>query len=252
MTNSMPQVYKKPVDLSEEQLVELRNEAYDKKKSIYILPESFNVKLAVFDMDATVIEQESIVELSKSTGKQAEIQKITDSAMQGEIGFTEALKKRVAVLEGIDQNIFKTVLNNLTLSKGIKSLSQYLIQKDIPLALVSGGFVELANPIAERLQVKYVHANKLQIKNGRLTGQTEGDIVNGEAKAEFVSQLIKELGITASEVLIVGDGANDRHMLQTTPWSVGFQPKPILREYAQSANFSGDHDELKTVLASCF
>ena len=192
-------------------------------------------KLACFDMDSTLIEQEVIVELAKTAGIGAQVEAITESAMRGEIDFDESFAQRVALLEGIPTSVLDEICERLTLSTGalttiraLKSLGYYTV-------LVSGGFTYFAEYIAEQLGIDEVHANHLDIDEGVVTGQVQLPIVNGAKKAEIAKQTAKHLGIELSQVVCVGDGANDLPMMAIADLGVAYHAKPIVQARADAA-----------------
>ncbi|WP_199507577.1 MULTISPECIES: phosphoserine phosphatase SerB [unclassified Psychrobacter] len=192
-------------------------------------------KLACFDMDSTLIEQEVIVELAKTAGIGAQVEAITESAMRGEIDFDESFAQRVALLKGIPTTVLDEICERLTLSTGALTTIRALKSLGYHTVLVSGGFTYFAEYIAEQLGIDEVHANHLDIDDGEVTGQVQLPIVNGAKKAEIAKQTAKHLGIELSQVVCVGDGANDLPMMGIADLGVAYHAKPIVQARADAA-----------------
>lgn len=190
------------------------------------------VRAVFFDMDATVIKQESIVELAACVGKSTEVEAITEQAMRGELDFRTSLIKRVAVLAGLPAaETLNRVVTGLVLQPGIQDLLAFCRQIGVPCFMVSGGFTAIAQPIADQLGFTGCRANVLGIAGGQLTGAVEGTIIDATAKHAYVLEICKELGLGLHQVAAVGDGANDRMMLEAVGVAVGFEPKDVLLPY---------------------
>lgn len=188
--------------------------------------------LVVFDVDSTLIEQEAI-ELLAAYSKSGElVQEITERAMRGEIDFTQSLIERVATLKGLSETIFEEVSNSLTLTKGAIELVSEIHARGGKAAAVSGGFIQLLDPIRQALNLDFAAANTLGVQGGVLTGEVEGEIVNRQAKADYLLMWSKELGLDASKTIAVGDGANDLGMMAVAGLSVAFCAKPIVNAQA--------------------
>ena len=192
-------------------------------------------KLACFDMDSTLIEQEVIVELAKTAGIGAQVEAITESAMRGEIDFDESFAQRVALLKGVPTTVLDEICERLTLSTGALTTIRALKSLGYHTVLVSGGFTYFAEYIAEQLGIDEVHANHLDIDDGEVTGQVQLPIVNGAKKAEIAKQTAKRLGIELSQVVCVGDGANDLPMMGIADLGVAYHAKPIVQARADAA-----------------
>ncbi len=206
------------------------------------------VKAVFFDMDATVIREESLVELSAYAGVQEQVHQITERAMAGELDFKAALRERVALLRGLDASAIDNLAAKLTLMPGIKELVASCRARGVPTFMVSGGFVELAGVISAAVGFDGFHANSFGIEHGRLTGEVVGSVVDATGKQEFMLATCKRLGLSPSEVAAVGDGANDLPMLSSVGTAVGHQPKGILWPLLHAANWSGDHRFLVPLL----
>ena len=192
-------------------------------------------KLACFDMDSTLIEQEVIVELAKTAGIGEEVEAITEAAMRGEIDFDESFAQRVALLQGISTDVLDEICSRLTLSTGARTTISALKALGYHTVLVSGGFTYFARYIAEQLGIDEVHANALDIDEGEVTGHVQLPIINGAKKAAIVEQTAERLGIDMSQVVCIGDGANDLPMMAIADLGVAYRAKPIVQARADSA-----------------
>jgi len=192
-------------------------------------------KLACFDMDSTLIEQEVIVELAKTAGIGEKVEAITEAAMRGEIDFDESFAQRVALLKGISTDVLDDICRRLTLSTGARTTISALKALGYHTVLVSGGFTYFANYIAEQLGIDEVHANALDIDEGEVTGHVQLPIVNGAKKAAIAEQTAERLGIDMSQVVCVGDGANDLPMMAIADLGVAYRAKPIVQARADAA-----------------
>ncbi|MBB3106926.1 phosphoserine phosphatase [Psychrobacter luti] len=197
-------------------------------------------KLACFDMDSTLIEQEVIVELAKTAGIGEQVEAITEAAMRGEIEFDESFAQRVALLKGIPTSVLDDICSRLTLSTGAHTTISALKALGYHTILVSGGFTYFARYIAEQLGIDEVHANALDIDEGEVTGHVQLPIINGAKKAAIAEHTAERLGIDMSQVVCVGDGANDLPMMALADLGVAFNAKPIVQARADAAvNITG-------------
>ena len=192
-------------------------------------------KLACFDMDSTLIEQEVIVELAKTAGIGEEVAAITEAAMRGEIEFDESFAQRVALLKGISTDVLDDICSRLTLSTGARTTISALKALGYHTVLVSGGFTYFARYIAEQLGMDEVHANALDIEEGEVTGHVQLPIINGAKKAAIVEHTAQRLGIEMSQVVCIGDGANDLPMMAIADLGVAYHAKPIVQARADAA-----------------
>ncbi|MGP4716196.1 phosphoserine phosphatase SerB [Psychrobacter sp. T6-6] len=192
-------------------------------------------KLACFDMDSTLIEQEVIVELAKTAGIGEEVEAITEAAMRGEIDFDESFAQRVALLKGTSTEVLDDICNRLTLSVGARTTISALKALGYHTVLVSGGFTYFARYIAEQLGIDEVHANALDIEDNEVTGHVQFPIVNGAKKAAIVEHTAERLGIKMSQVVCIGDGANDLPMMALADLGVAYHAKPIVQARADAA-----------------
>ena len=216
---------------------------------INVLPNNFardQVKLIISDMDSTLIAIECIDEIADFIGAKPQVAAITESAMRGEIDFSESLKRRVGLLEGLPVDALEKVYEQrLRLNPGAEALIATAQANHIHTALVSGGFTFFTNKLQQRLGLDSVLANQLEIENGKLTGRVLGDIVDGDVKLKFLNQLIDDLGITAGQTVALGDGANDLKMLNGSGLGVAYHAKPKVQDQADCCI---NHNGLDAVL----
>lgn len=192
-------------------------------------------RLVVFDMDSTLIQAEVIDELAKEAGRGPEVAAITEAAMRGELDFDASLRKRVSTLEGLPESTLRHVADRLELTEGAETLIENLRLLGYRTAILSGGFTYFGKRLQERLCMDHVHANQLEIVDGRMTGRVLGDIVNGQRKAELLEQIAAAEGINRRQVIAVGDGANDLPMLSRAGLGIAFHAKPLVREEADQS-----------------
>ncbi|HEY4713952.1 MAG TPA: phosphoserine phosphatase SerB, partial [Aquirhabdus sp.] len=194
-----------------------------------------NRRLVCFDMDSTLIEQEVIDELAIAAGVGTQVAEITERAMQGEIDFAQSFKARVALLEGLDVNVLAGIAANLRITEGAERLISTLKALGYRTAILSGGFTYFAEYLQAKLGIDEVHANHLDVENGKVTGKVTGRIVDGERKAELLRELAQRDGISLEQVMAVGDGANDLPMLSIAGLGIAFRAKPLVRQNADQA-----------------
>ena len=220
------------------------------------LPRLAEFRLAVFDMDSTLIAIECIDEIAALAGKGEEVAAITEAAMRGEItDFRESLSRRLALLAGQPEALLQRVLDErLRFNPGARELCAALKAAGLRLALVSGGFTFFTRYVAEQLGMDAVRANALEIEGGRLTGrvtmQDWGDVVDGAEKQRYLLAQCAQLGCSPAQAIAVGDGANDLLMMQAAGLSVAYQAKPRVREQADVAINEGGLDRLLKVFAA--
>lgn len=206
-------------------------------------------KLALFDMDSTLIEQEVIVELAKKAGIGEQVDTITESAMRGEIDFAESFTRRVALLKGLSSEVLEDIIaNHITFSPGAKRLISTLKNHGYYVVLVSGGFNYFAEYVKNSLGMDESYANDLDIVDNLVTGEITSAIVDGKRKAEILQAVAQRLGIKLSETVAVGDGANDLPMLGLADIGIAYRAKPIVRAQADYAVTVAGLDGVMTVL----
>lgn len=194
-----------------------------------------NKRLIVFDADMTFLQCEVIDELGKLAGVGDQLAEITDKAMGGEIDFTSALKQRVALLKGLTVSQLEQLYENLPLTPGAAELVRILQHLNYKIAIVSGGFQFFISRLKEKYRLDHGFANQLQIKRGKVTGEVEGEIIDAQAKANILASLAEQEGLSLQQVVAVGDGANDIHMLAKAGLGIAFNAKPIVQQHAQAS-----------------
>ena len=194
-----------------------------------------NMKLVVFDMDSTLIQAEVIDELAKLNGVGDEVAKITESAMRGEIDFKESFTKRVALLKGLKEEQLQGLSERLPLTEGLDVAIKTLKGLGYKLGILSGGFTFVGEYLKEKLAFDYMFANELDIKDGVVTGEVTGDIIDGQKKAILLRELAQREGIALEQSIAVGDGANDLPMISIAGMGVAFNAKPLVRRKASNS-----------------
>lgn len=188
--------------------------------------------LVVMDVDSTLILEEGIDLLGECAGVGQAVAAITERAMRGELDFEEALRERVALLKGLPQSVFEEIRSDIHFTPGAVELVAELKKRGYKLALVSGGFHETVDALAETLGFDHVRANRLEVENGYLTGRLIGDIVTKETKRECLLTWAETYQLEKSQTVAMGDGANDLLMIQAAGVGVAFCAKPIVEEQA--------------------
>lgn len=188
-----------------------------------------HISWAIFDLDSTLIQQETIDELARFAGKYDQVALITQQAMQGEWDFQQSLQQRCNLLKGLHkEEVWKGVLSNIKYTDGVKQLFSTLKQKGVKTAIVSGGFTEMVEHVGKHLGADYVYANKLEYDaSGHFTGNIVGPIVDGNKKRQILLEL------SQGDAIAVGDGANDIPMLAAAKVSIAFMGKPAVRDMAE-------------------
>jgi len=192
--------------------------------------------LLVMDMDSTLITIECIDEIADMQGLKPQVSAITEAAMRGEIDFAESLRRRVSLLEGLDESALQRVYDErLQLSPGAETLLTAARAAGIKTLLVSGGFTFFTERLKARLGLDFTAANTLEIIDGKLSGRVLGNIVDAQAKADWLNQVRTELGLRRDQVIAMGDGANDLKMMAEAGVSVAYRAKPVVRAQASHA-----------------
>ena len=214
---------------------------------VFVQPEEPRFKrLLVADMDSTIVGQECLDELADFAGLKLEIAEITEQAMQGKLDFKAALRQRVALLSGLDEDaINRCLAERVVPNPGAATLVRTMRVGGARAILVTGGFVSFADPIAKLLGFNAVRANRLLFDGRQLSGSVEDPIVDAQAKHDALVEARDEMGLRPEEVLAIGDGANDKLMIQEAGLGVAYRPKPALAEVADARL---DHHGLDALL----
>lgn len=191
--------------------------------------------LVVLDVDSTLIENEAIELLAAEAGSLELVAAVTERAMSGELDFAESLRERVATLAGLPESVFDTVRGQITITRGAKDLIAAVKAHGGHVGVVSGGFHELLDPLAESLGLDFWKANRLEIVDGVLTGQVLGTIVDAQTKADSLTQWANETHTPLPQTVAIGDGANDLAMMKVAGIGIAFCAKPIVQEQADVA-----------------
>jgi len=191
-----------------------------------------NYRLILFDVDSTLIKQEVIDLLADKSGHGREVQQITARAMRGEIDFSQALSKRVSLLEGLPESVFDEVINEILFAEGFDELFSFLRKNGFLVGAVSGGFHNVLDKLFARLQLDFLKANVLEVVDGRLTGKIAAAPVDRMAKARALREFAALHKVELENTVAVGDGANDLEMIEIAGLGVSYMGKEILRQKA--------------------
>lgn len=192
-------------------------------------------RLICFDMDSTLVHTECIDELAERAGVGAEVRAITESAMRGEIDFTESFTRRVALLKGLDESVMEDIARNLPYNEGLERMMKILKMVGYKTAILSGGFTYFGKYLQQKFGFDYVYANELEIVDGKLTGRYVGDVVDGRRKAELLKLLCQVENISLAQSVAVGDGANDLPMLSLAGLGIAYHAKPKVKANARQS-----------------
>lgn len=194
-----------------------------------------NRRLVAFDMDSTLIDAEVIDELAKAAGVGVQVAAITERAMRGELDFIESFRARVALLKSLDEGVLKEIAAGLRLNEGAERLVSTLKKMGYKTAILSGGFNYFGEHLQKILGIDYVFANALEIRDGKVTGNVVGEVVDGQRKAALLREIAAKENISLEQVIAVGDGANDLPMLSIAGLGIAFRAKPIVKQSAKQA-----------------
>jgi len=201
--------------------------------------------LIVFDMDSTLVDMEIIDEIALQAGVKREVSRVTEKAMRGDLDFEEALRQRVAFLKGISLDQLEDIRRKMVLSKGVKELVRTLKFLGYKIGVVTGGFNFFSNHLKDKFGFDYAFANRLELKNGRLTGRVTGDIIDAAGKARIINHIAQKEKILLDQVVAVGDGANDALMLGQAGLGIAYNARKSL---VNAANMSIGKERLTNIL----
>jgi phosphoserine phosphatase len=196
---------------------------------VYLQPQTTPpIRLLICDMDMTIVAAETLDEVAAALGMGERIAAITARAMHGELDFDAALRERIEMLAGESEQVFHDIASQLQLNPGATELLTAAKAAGVHCVLVSGGFAQVAEPVARRLGFDEVHCNHLEIVDGRLGGAVQAPIVNADYKCRILQQCARKRGIGLVECCAIGDGANDLPMLRAAGLGIAYRAKPIL------------------------
>jgi phosphoserine phosphatase len=203
-------------------------------------------RLLAMDMDSTLITIETIDELADLVGCKQEVAEITEAAMRGEIEYDESLRRRLAVMKGLDEAALQRVYDErVRLSPGAEKLLAAAQRHGLKTLLVSGGFTYVTDRLKTRLKLDYTRSNRLEIVGGKLTGRVVGEIVNADGKRDALLQVCAELGLAPGQLIGIGDGANDLKFMSECGVSIAYHAKPVVRG---ATTYALNHADLSGVL----
>jgi phosphoserine phosphatase len=192
-------------------------------------------RLIVFDVDSTLIQQEVIEMLAARAGAEEAVAAITEAAMRGELDFAESLHQRVETLAGLPVEVLDEVADDVELTAGARTTIRTLRRLGYHVGVVSGGFRQVIQPLADELMLDFVAANVLEVVDGKLTGRVVGEIVDRAGKAKALRDFASQAGVPMAQTVAVGDGANDIDMLSAAGLGIAFNAKPALRKVADAS-----------------
>ncbi|MCU1405602.1 MAG: phosphoserine phosphatase [Glaciihabitans sp.] len=185
--------------------------------------------LVILDVDSTLVENEVIELLAEEAGSLREVADITTRAMNGELDFEQSLRSRVSTLAGLPNTVFDTIRDRVVLTAGVPELIDGVHRGGGHIAIVSGGFAEIVDPLARTLGLDYWRANQLEVVDGVVTGRVLGAVIDAEAKATALREWAADSDVDLNHTVAVGDGANDLRMMAIAGLSVGFDAKERVR-----------------------
>ena len=195
----------------------------------------FVKRLVQLDVDSTFIQQEAIELLAAKAGVLEQVATITASAMRGELDFEQSLRQRVALLKGLPESAIGEVQKEISLTDGARELVTTLHDRGHSVSLVSGGFLDIIEPMIKTMSIKYYKANKLEIVAGVITGGLIGPIIDRAAKGQALKEFASASGVSIENTVAIGDGANDLDMMAAAGLSIAFNAKPIVIDAADLA-----------------
>ncbi|HEY9563714.1 MAG TPA: phosphoserine phosphatase SerB [Nocardioides sp.] len=216
----------------------LATEASRQGIDVAVQPESLlrrGMRLIVMDVDSTLVQGEVIEMLAAHAGCEPEVARITEEAMRGELDFEASLRRRVALLEGIEAEAFDKVYDSIVFAPGARTMIRTLKRLGYRFAMVSGGFTQITDRIAEDLGFDFARANELEVVDGKLTGRIVGEVIDRAGKADALRWFADQVGVTEKSVIAIGDGANDLDMLNAAGLGIAYNAKPVVQEAADTA-----------------
>lgn len=211
---------------------------------VAVLPRS-EIKLVVFDMDSTLIQAEVIDEMASRHRVGEQVQAITKRAMGGEMDFDQSLRERLSYLNGAPESMLNEIYHAIQLTDGVETFMRVAHERGIRTVILSGGFTFFAERFRSRLDMHAAHANQLEVVAGKLTGKVTGEILNAQKKVVLMEKFARELQLPLTQVMAVGDGANDLPMLAAAGVGVAFHGKEKVRQNARTLI---DHGPMSTLL----
>jgi phosphoserine phosphatase len=193
------------------------------------------IRLVVMDVDSTLVQGEVIEMLADHAGSLAEVARVTEAAMRGELDFEQSLRQRVALLAGLDASTLDKVYDAIVLAPGARTLVRTLKRLGYRFAIVSGGFSHITERIAADLGIDFAAANELEVVDGRLTGRIVGPVVDRAGKADALRRFADQAGVAQAATVAIGDGANDLDMLAAAGLGIAFNAKPVVQRAADTA-----------------
>ena len=206
----------------------------------------FVKRLVQLDVDSTFIQQEAIELLAAKAGVLGQVAAITESAMRGDLDFEQSLRARVALLKGLPESVLSQVQREILLTDGAQDLVETLHDRGHSVSLVSGGFLDIIEPMIKTMAIKYYKANKLEIVAGVLTGGLVGPIIDRAAKGKALKEFAADSKVAIENTVAIGDGANDLDMMAAAGLSIAFNAKPIVIE---AADLAINEPSLRSVIA---
>jgi phosphoserine phosphatase len=193
------------------------------------------MRLIVLDVDSTLIQGEVIEMLAAHAGCEPEVAAVTEAAMRGELDFESSLRSRVRLLAGLDAAAIDSVYDDIVLAPGARTMVRTLRRLGYRFAIVSGGFSQITDRLADDLGIHFSRANELEIVDGRLTGNIVGDVVDRAGKARALREFAADVGVEVASVIAIGDGANDLDMLSAAGLGIAYNAKPVVRDAADTS-----------------
>ena len=193
------------------------------------------MRLIVLDVDSTLIQGEVIEMLAAHAGFEEEVARVTEQAMAGEIDFEGSLRARVRLLAGLDESVLDEVYDQIVVTPGVRTMVRTLRRLGYRFAVVSGGFSQITQRLADDLGIHYSRANELEIIDGKITGQIVGDVVDRAGKATALREFAEKVGVGVESVIAIGDGANDLDMLNAAGLGIAYNARPVVRAAADTS-----------------